>query len=110
MGLMYMYMTLIIHEIRKKDKATQHNSPKAVIFLRKAQLAGLKSHIHVKYKATKAPQTKHHKPETYTSRFILDLSCASSPSILNTLEVPLTHCSYGLQIPFQVYVQVQHSL
>ena len=46
----YMYMTLIIHEMlrktrqgnttQQKDKATQHNSPKAVIFQRKLAASG----------------------------------------------------------------------
>ena len=42
----YMYMTfLIIHEVlRRKDKATQHNSPKAVFFKEKAASGGTRTH------------------------------------------------------------------
>ena len=56
--------------LERQGKATQHNLPKflqthdrslARRRLPTAQLAGLESHIQ--YKATKAPQPKHHKQD-----------------------------------------------
>ena len=112
------HMTLIIHEmLRKKGKATHHNRktkqhnkicPRQLFFKEKAASGGTRTHdcplsshqlsyrgssagleSHIQYKATKAPQPKHHKPDKHVNSKLVCACSTHFPSVLKA-EHPIS--------------------